>query len=466
MLKLPCVRDIRSGFGLVLLVLILLMAKAGAAERIQHRLIFATSPQAAVDEAEVDDVLKRINTLIRGSRYGNPWDFPCPVVEFVRWGPVLRDARLPDSGTYEALASALKEIAPKANIYVVRGVECNGYESASGCDRIGSEPLIVGTYPGFDEQLWLHERGHSLGLRHSGESPKLDSEVPSNVALRFMFWTLGEGHVGKTSDECSAFMKAGFPSVVKVQVPAAPLTARIGAGESAPVMSLGLDSISELTQATAQETASTHSRYGLTEAAFAVVGPPWVHGAPVAVIKALGVADINSIRTMLRTGEVNPYWPQALHVLALAGDKSDVLLIKDVMEKPASAPVAGTSPMQKEARRSFLRTKMTAPVALGILANRLKSSRAIEILKNAADPEKALAAVDTTSAEEFSKRALHGLALAGTAESREFLSNLQGGGAAKRQPRLTATEIFNLRSKALTVETQGLDAGLRLRERR
>lgn len=79
------------------------------------------------------------------------------------------------------------------------------FSGAAGCGEIGVEPLVAGQFPGFDAQLWLHERGHNVGLQHSAEGPAPDTSFAQTVGMRFMFWQLGIGHLGKTLNECAHF---------------------------------------------------------------------------------------------------------------------------------------------------------------------------------------------------------------------------------------------------------------------
>jgi hypothetical protein len=432
-----------------------------AVEKWQHRLTVAAHPTVRVGNVEVERIVSSINAVISASKYGNPWDAPCPDVEFVRNGAVIADRELPLDGTWESLAQDLKRIAPQANVLIVLNVVCDGFD-AQGCDRVGMEPLIVTPYEGFDDQLWLHERGHSIGLHHSAESPTLDSEVTADVGKRFMFWSLGEGHLGKVPNECAKFTAPTFGSVVKTTVPdATPMFASAASSDTAGSPAVSDNVVPARKRDTAETVLPTE---GLTPRAYQVVAPPWLHGVPLTAIQSLSKEDVDSIRKMLR-GPVNTYWPQALSALAAAGQEEDIALIKAAVESPMTTLLPDGERASAAQSRAALRVKLAAPAALGVIAHRFHSQSAVESLKRVAEMESARSIAGSDIAAEFSKQALRGLSLANTQESRTFINALKDrspGSTASKVAPLTMQEENRLFQNATTVNSPAkLDAFLR-----
>jgi hypothetical protein len=379
--------------------------------RTQHVLTVASNPTLALSNDEVDEILTQMNATMATSKY-SPWDVPCDV-KLVRNGDVIQSNQLPLQGDYNSLISSLHKIAPSANVLVVSGIDCSGIVAA-GCGLIGGEPLVVGQYQGYDSQLWLHERGHNVGLQHSAEAPAGESTVPQNVGMRFMFWQLGIGHVGKIASECDKYQEPSthLASVVQVQAPAVPPAPAPAAATLAP----------------SEELATAARSAGLTPKAYEVVGPPWVHGMPLGLIKQLSQEDIQSIRSMLSTGVPNPAWPQAIDALAVVGTAEDVKLVQRALNLPVAAVGPGASKESVAEFRNLLRLKLSAPIALGIIANRTQSESAVETLSQIAQVENATKLVGEGAANALSKSALNGLAVANTPAAAMFLNSTLGIG--------------------------------------
>lgn len=422
----------------------------------QHRLTVAANPLTLVDNVEVDAILDGMNAIIRASRYGDPWDAACPEIEFIRTGDVILDKQLPTIGTFDELEAALKKVVPKANVLIALGINCTGI-TAAGCGRVGSEPLVVGLYPGFDDQLWLHERGHNVGLQHSAEAPADDASIGDEIGKRFMFWALGDGHVGKTHSDCASFKSSKFASIVKQDNVSSPGTPAIAATIKTAEM---IGARSENTSAATEEKLA-----GMTPAAYRVIAPPWLHGVPVDALKRLNEKDVESIRTMLR-GNVNQYWPQALTALATIGREDDADLIKRALDLPVAAVTGDMARANRDQFRNVLRSKLTAPSALGILANRTKSSAAVDMLKNAVTIDSARTIVGTESADVFSKQVLHGLSLANTPESKIFMNSVldkpEGAPGPNVVP-LTGLDAAQLRQNTIEIDRHGVDVFLKQR---
>jgi len=91
---------------------------------------------------------------------------------------------------------------------------------------------------------------------------------------------------------------------------------------------------------------------------------------------------------------------------------------------PAVAPESDGASIQQF--RILLEIKLTAPKALGILANRTHSSSAVDALIGTADIENARRLVGQASAANLSKNAISGLSIANTTEGNRFINATVG----------------------------------------
>jgi hypothetical protein len=153
-----------------------------------------------------------------------------------------------------------------------------------------------------------------------------------------------------------------------------------------------------------------------------------VHGMPLGLIKQLSQEDIQSIRSMLSTGVPNPAWPQAIDALAVVGTAEDVKLVQRALNLPVAAVGPGASKESVAEFRNLLRLKLSAPIALGIIANRTQSESAVETLSQIAQVENATKLVGEGAANALSKSALNGLAVANTPAAAMFLNSTLGIG--------------------------------------
>jgi hypothetical protein len=137
---------------------------------------------------------------------------------------------------------------------------------------------------------------------------------------------------------------------------------------------------------------------------------------------------------------------------------------------PAVGPVADRETIR--AVRNLTSIKLAAPLALGILANRTKSSQAVDILKETSNLDRSTSLVGRDTAPSLSKSALSALAVADTPASNSFIDTvikLQQGGqlsepiskinleAARAVP-ITAPEATILNRSTIDVQQRGIDA--------
>lgn len=426
----------RSFFLSLCALAMLAFGPANATDLIVHKLQVAVSPGVEIDESDVDRIISEMNHVMVKRHFDWTWDRQCSDIKFERQGPLIKSAVFLTNGNYADLKANLQVNAPQAEVLIVLGIKCP-VNVAAGCSPVGGEPLIVAYLPDewkkYNAQLWLHERGHNMGLSHSADGGN-DSDYSADIGLRFMFWQIGDNHIGKTESDCKAFRSAKFASVTKEKYSGGVLAAAFPATTANSPVPVGEVS----PQATVSPTSSlgvadVTSPYGLTKKAFSVIGYPWVGGIPSEAIKGLDETDLNSIRAMLRTNP-NVLWPQALNVLGINGDTADVPLVKNVLAMPLPAAFPGQN--VKDAVRQISLIKLTAPIALGLLASRTGSADAVEALKNASKSTTISLPNDRVINRAVQKSALEGLALAGTVEARNYVKavvDLQSG-AQLQQP--------------------------------
>jgi hypothetical protein len=413
---------------LVLAILLVAVTPIEAAKAQQvtvtHHFRIAASAQAYFTDEDADDIIKKMNSDLQTKFYA--WDTTCPGVRFERDGHVFSSSKLLDNGSFNDLVQSLKQNAPTANVLVVAGIDCDGI-TAAGCGPIGGEPEIVrDQWPDFNDQIWLHERGHNMGLPHSAEGPDDDTKAPENVGKRIMFWQLGTGHYGKILGECAAFRNllyasetvtdgqpgslgaAAAPgtnsqaSVAQVQ-PAAPPPGSLPGGQ-APYPDFK------------KQEEEIIAKTGLTPAAFKVVGIPWLEGPPIAPIKALKNDDAESIRNFLkRSPSPDQYTAQAVTVLGLVGTQSDAELLAQPLASPMPAvPPGALDASARQQLRWLAASKNASVTALGLLAARTRSQEAVKALESNLDLNTAANSVGPASAERLSESALETLSKSGT----------------------------------------------------
>jgi hypothetical protein len=398
----------------ILTATLFLMCNCAYAQSVrEHDLRIAANKSLLVTDSEVDNILGQMNQKIAAKSY--PWDIACTAVTFKRIGSVINSDDFLLSGTFEEFRSNLHAFAPTANVLMVATIECGGLDAA-GCGVVGEEPLIAGQAPGLEAQLWLHERGHNVGLQHSAEAPVADDNSNPTITKRFMFWRLGSGHDGKTANECSHFEAASVH---------APTPGRTSGNSGAPSPAMLPQSLSpkfaqlSTTQDSSSSVIADGEKVGLTASAAKVVGFPWVDGTPIQEIRSLNSEDVASIR-MLFKEPPNRFWPQAVQTLGIVGNADDVQYIRAALNVPLPAVSGDAANIQQI--RTLLQTKLVAPKALGILANRTQSSSAVDVLTNTANLEVAQRLIGANAANSLSRNAITGLSLANSSKANAFIN--------------------------------------------
>lgn len=398
-----------------------------------HKLRVAAHPSVDITNEDVDEIIMKMNDQMRATSY--PWDPACADVRFARDGDVLRNNNLLTAGTFENLNKNRNDFARDYNVVAVLGVYCAGVVAA-GCGPVGAEPVIVKFLGGpsayYNPQLWLHERGHNVGLKHSAESPVQDGAVNSEIGKRFMFWQLGDGHVGKTYDECMAFRRSELRSIAHESIP------EIRRASSLPKEMVALASMmpgaSALVDSEPQSIPSASvlptddeiaaRMQGLTPRAYRVIAAPWVGSYPKEAVAELDDTDLNSIRQLLSRPNA-PYVSQAVQVLGERGSRDDIPLLQSWVETPLPAAIPGdNSKENRDAMRQLKQAKIAAPSALSQLAQRLSSDTAIEILKNASSAAAVVAPADPAVTAAAQKSAIFGLSTINKENAQDYVKSV------------------------------------------
>lgn len=427
-----------------------------------HRLDVA-SPLVITD-AEVKDLAREMTAWMAVRITNFAWDVACPDVVFIPGGPV-RKIDASDSGTYDALVKELRAKAPGANVMFVSNIEdCSGVPGAIGCGAVGDEPFVVVAYRPYDSLLWLHERGHNVGLGHAGIDP-----AEQNVEQRIMYPSVSETSVGKTGSECGNYVTPpnALVSVEKKSAASAPAAALAPAASSSPAAD---GDYSSVVDAMRKRIADAREKSGLTKRAYEVVALPWVHQVPVEAIRQLDDNDLKSVRGLFDK-PLNPFQVQAIRTLSIIGNADDVALIEKALKKPMPA-VSSDSEAGRQALRTARQIKLVAPEALGLLASRTKSTTAIETLKETADLGKAttIAGPSDTLAADISRHSIKALNLANTAATDAFVKsalNVQSGTKSPKSFKidnktytiapLTADEVKRIKNVSEEIKKSSVD---------
>jgi hypothetical protein len=449
------VRSLRDCVLLFWLFLLCLLggAPSFAQKTTVHSLTVAAQTTLFVKNDEVDIIVAEMNRLIAAKSY--PWDIACPTISFRRSGDVISNNNLLTYDNYRNLKNNLAQFVPTANVMIVSGIDCLG-ETAMGCGVPGEEPLAAGQWLGYDAMVWLHERGHNVGLYHSAEAPADERNTPQDLAFRFMFWTFGKGHFGKTVTECSIFENSKLPSVTTRFAAATPSNPSKSRFPSIQFAGGSENSNAALDPDPAAALAQAGREVGLTQAAFNVVGLPWVERAPLESIMELKPEDLNSIRFIFKKLP-NQFWPQGIQTLGFVGNGDDAKIIQGALDYPMPAVSAESSKEVIQQMRILLQAKLAAPKALGVLAKRTNSSSAVETLISAANIEQAERLVGYASANSLSRGALNGLAIADTPRANQFVAAVFNKENTVKVAPLTPGDLNALKTFQERVQKFGVD---------
>ncbi len=427
-------------FALPITIASLLLSSCSHERVVEHRLTFAANPELGITETTLNDIVQEMNVIVQHPDY--TWDAPCSQVRFVKSGTLVAKEDLPLAGPFDYQVKQFRKLAPSANVLLVSSVGCGNVASAAGCAHIGAEPAIMAlNSPGYEALTVLHERGHNMGFPHSAESPTVDRQVAEQIGMRYMFWRLGQGHIGQTPRECEGFTRLTYPSIASARDTDS--SSRLLAAEAAPpVTDRGESSI--VRREELQNEAARAA--GLTPRAYGVVAPPLLEGKlPFTEISELDKDDLESLRKLLR-GTPNSYWLNACYVLAIVGGPEDVALIENALTRPLTA--SATTSLQARnpgqiSKAGLIALKIGAADSLGMIANRISrldphaAQSAVDTLFKVAHIDQAgLILGQSQAAMNLSRSAQRALSLPQTETSRQFVARI-----------LKSTETASLRGR-------------------
>jgi len=378
-----------------------------------HHLKFGVSSGVPFNNDDADAIVAQMNLIMAGTNSAWSWDVKCSGVKFVRDGDVVASFGLSQNGDFDNLKVNLHKVDPADNVYIVTNLTCDG-SPAAGCSDIANEPAVVTANWGLetDAIVWLHERGHDVGLQHAVDPPQ-GSEVH-----RVMYWDPDSTHTGKTADECQHFLAARFASVTLTGV------GNMVANQQQPGQtSTGSPAAAAIPSSASADQAKA---LGLTLPAYTAISRPWLDkDTAEKAIAGLSDADVASIRDFLQKNShgSSSLILQAMQVIGRRGTTADVTLLQQVLDRPQPAALPGpkTFEQREEVRRS-LAEKNVATESLGDLANRTNSTEAVDALKNKVDLNEAATAAGQDGAISLSRSALK--ALSTTSQGAAFVQQV------------------------------------------
>lgn len=312
---------------------------------IVHNITVAANPIAAFSNTKVDSILSKINSILERSDY--PWDTSCKGIRFRRNGDVIKSSGIPASGSDDQLFAARSTHAPSANIVLALDVTtCVGTSSVDGCGFVGSENFAI--QPSIDDaSVWLHERGHNMGLPHAEGETQSEFSVPQEWGKRVMFWQVGDRHFGLTANECARYKVKKFGSINEIAAIAAAGTDN------------GADAEPDLGMLTPKAREAVN---------------PWTHSVDVQKIaRDLSEADLASLRKMLESGKPNAAWGKALEILAVRGDVRDEPVIEKVLTMPSPVAAGAMTDEQQDQAVILRQLRLNSIRAAGIFCGKAKT---------------------------------------------------------------------------------------------
>jgi hypothetical protein len=332
---------------------------------------FTTS---ALTNADTDRILADASNVLQVN--DGTGDVACPVA-YSRNGDVT--AFSDGDGSIDSQAEFNALIGLPGQVKVVNQINWCGalIPNVIGCSPTpGSSLAVVRFAASMEGILWAHEHGHTKGLNHRNDANFVMNPVIASTARRV------------TADECGAYRTA--PAVAAV--------------------------VAEVVMPQIQPQKKPVNEF---------VRQIFVHGVPYKEGSQYSTDDVPTLLAMLHDPAEEPFWPNIVVVLGMIGDDQAVAPMISFIE----------SGDQSNLSRSHYVAKTSALMALGYIINKTGNGKALEYLKQSAEPQ-AWAAKNVpgvapfhTSADardrDFSKHAILGLALSGRPEAGEVLRSLQ-----------------------------------------
>lgn len=388
-----------------------------------HKLIIAAQSNVVITEARADQLIQTMNTLIKHAENS------CANITFVRVEPIHYNANLLQFGEVSDIEASLNLHEPTANVMAVTAMsDCNGTPMASGCAPVGSKSsamVVVDDGPTRGPVVWVHERGHVMGLPHIAQGVEQNQATQAQLD-NIMYWYALEAAHLLMPYQCSAYLSTKHSMVVAAAAPAAVTDSAGNTAPSTPPAAQAAPaapSVHEIIPAT------------LTKAASNVLFVnSWVHGMPLAAVRELSAEDVESVAKTIAIGDPVPQWENMLAVLAYKKYEKFMSIADSVLVHPnVEVPTLGNQPSQSASevfeqkssqQRALIRAKLFVPKAIGIYAYGTGNMGAASVLGSLANPNSSRNIVGGELADAVSGAAVTGLAIASAKEGDEPRNNI------------------------------------------
>jgi hypothetical protein len=384
-------------------------AAAPAAEsNVVHKLVIAARSAKIVTDDRAKDIIQEMNDLIHRS---NP---ECSSVTFVKDGPIHYNSDLKLIGSVSDIVASLDQNEPTANVLVVLSMDyCAGRIMLSGCAPVGAagNAMLVRDDKARAPVVWVHERGHVMGLGHVAEGVEQNQASAADVA-NVMYWQALPAARVLTPPQCDAYINPGVA---------------LGGASAAPTSQVNdLTPLAPAPQPKAapgmMPTPAEDIPQTLTQGARDVLyRNSWIHGMPLASVQALNNNDVTSIVESIDINKPLPAWDHMLAILAYKASQKFLAIAENIISQPdIDVPEYSKSATEKELttfeqksdqQNSLIRAKVFIPTALGIYAYQSKDVRAASFLSALADRTTSLNIVGEDLADDVSNAAVAGLAI-------------------------------------------------------
>jgi hypothetical protein len=392
--------------------------EAAPVRHIVHELKIVAHDESVITQSRASELVAALNSLVVSA---GPL---CANISFALAYPVVYDGKLGVTGEDSDLEKSVKSNDPTANVFVVDQIDdCAGVQAA-GCTAVGAGPMIV-----IDEHssrasvVWLHERGHAMGLGHVAQGV-MQENASSDVQANVMYWLALDGatkldNVSGVTNQCKAYLNTAKNGVV------AQVEQHVAA--RAALIQLAADPLIPSGPPSTLTPAATTFFFGKDS-------PAWIHGPPLEAIAKLSQDDVKSIADTILATKPLPEWAHMLTVIAYRAEPRFLDIVTYVLNlAPPTVPAASdTSTPQENALRDGLlaqkgaldRAKLNIPYSLGIYGYKTDDPKAAQLLASFMDPNRAARLFNESGDYIATKSAPRYLGLAASNSGNDNVGNI------------------------------------------